>query len=231
MGMWKNFTRDRFDKVSQYAEFYGLPLSKLTIAIILAVVLVILIPLNLLPYLRRGDKLKFIPWLYFFLIGMAFMSVEVVLIQKYTLFIGASVYSIATVLLVLLVSSGVGSRFADLVASEVVFLSIAAWLVLDVLVLRQLTGALAILPQSARVIVAAVLIAPLGFFMGMPFPKGALRVGDLVDWGFAVNGAASVLGATLIVLVAFTYGFTAALLAGAFLYLGAFGLMAARKGW
>jgi len=55
--------------------------------------------------------------------------------------------------------------------------------------------------------------------MGMPFPKGALRVGALVDWGFAVTGAASVLGATGIVLVAFTYGFSVSLLSGAGVYL------------
>ena len=231
MGLWKNVTREKLGNVSKYAEFYGLPLSTLTIVIILAVVLVIVIPLNLLPYLGKGDKLKLVPWLYFFLIGMAFMSVEIVLIQKYTLFIGASVYSIATVLLVLLVSSGVGSRFADLVGARGVFLSIAVWLLLDVFVLRHLTGALAFLPVSARVIITAILIAPLGFFMGMPFPKGALRVGELVDWGFAVNGAASVLGATMVVLVAFTYVFTVALLSGAALYLAAFGLLSVRRAW
>jgi len=231
MGLMKNLTRESIESVNKYAEFYGFPLSTITIVIILAVVLVIVIPLNLLPYLRKGDKLKLVPWLYFFLIGMAFMSVEVVLIQKYTLFIGASVYSIAAVLLVLLVSSGVGSRFAGHVGVKVVFLSIAAWLLLDVFVLRHVTGALVGLPMIARVAVAAILIAPLGFFMGMPFPKGALRVGDLVDWGFAVNGAASVLGATLVVLVAFSYGFTTALLAGAALYLAAFGLLSARRAW
>ncbi len=131
----------------------------------------------------------------------------------------------------LLVSSGVGSRFADLVGARGVFLSIAVWLLLDVFVLRHLTGALAFLPVSARVIITAILIAPLGFFMGMPFPKGALRVGELVDWGFAVNGAASVLGATMVVLVAFTYGFTVALLSGAALYLAAFGLLSVRRAW
>jgi hypothetical protein len=231
MGMWKNLTRENIDGLNQYAEFSGFPLSMLSIVIILAVVVVIVIPLNLLPYLRKGEKLKFIPWLYFFMIGMAFMTIEVVLIQKYTLFIGASVYSIATVLLVLLVSSGIGSRLAELVGARVVFVSIAVWLLLDVLVLRQVTGALAFLPQSARVIVTALLIAPVGFFMGMPFPKGALKVGELVDWGFAVNGAASVLGATLAVLVAFTYGFTAALLAGGAIYLLAFASLSLRRVW
>ncbi|MGD8415051.1 MAG: hypothetical protein PVF33_12510, partial [Candidatus Latescibacterota bacterium] len=231
MGMWKNLTRENIEGLNQYAEFSGFPLSMLTIVIILAVVVAVVIPLNLIPYLRGGEKLKFVPWLYFFLIGLAFMAVEVVLIQKYTLFIGASVYSIATVLLVLLVSSGIGSRFSDTIGASVAFPAIAVWLLLDVFLLRHLTGTLAFLPQTARVIVTALLIAPVGFFMGMPFPKGALRVGELVDWGFAVNGAASVLGATLAVLVALTYGFSAALLAGAAIYLLAFGLLSARKVW
>jgi hypothetical protein len=230
MGLWKNLEREKLAKVSQYAEFYGFPLSKITIVIILAVVIIIVLPLNLLPYVGKGEKLGFAPWLYFFLIGMAFMGVEVVLIQKYTLFIGASVYSIATVLLVLLVASGIGSFFSRSVRTSTAFLAIVIWLLLDVFVFRHVTGALASLPVLARVIVTALLIAPLGFFLGMPFPKGALRVGERVDWGFAVNGMASVLGATLIVLIAFTYGFTAALLVGALLYLLAFALVA-KKTW
>jgi hypothetical protein len=231
MGLWRNLDRDKLENVSQYAEFYGFPLSKITIAIILLVVIVIIVPLNLLPYFGKGDKLRFAPWLYFFTIGMAFMGLEVVLIQKYTLFVGASVYSIATVLLVLLTASGIGSRLCGRVDTRIAFLGIVAWLLLDILALGRVTGGLAFLPVGARVVVTALLIAPLGFFMGMPFPKGALRVGELVDWGFAVNGAASVLGATLIVFVAFTYGFTAALLAGAALYLAAFGLISLRKSW
>jgi hypothetical protein len=82
-----------------------------------------------------------------------------------------------------------------------------------------------------RVLVSALLIFPVGFLMGMPFPKGALRVRELVDWGFAVNGAASVLGATLIVLVAFTYGFTVALLCAAALYLIANLLLSLKALW
>jgi hypothetical protein len=93
------------------------------------------------------------------------------------------------------------------------------------------TGLLVALPMIARAVAAAALVFPLGFFMGMPFPKGALRVGELVDWGFAVNGAASVLGATAIVLVAFAYGFTVALLAAAALYLIAGLLLSLKTSW
>jgi hypothetical protein len=218
MGLWDNYQRDRFEKVNPYAEFYGFPISKVIILIILAVVIVIGVPLTLLPYLLAGERLPGTAWLYFFLIGVAFMSVEVVLIQKYALFIGASAYSIATVLLTLLIASGIGSRFARGVSAPAAFIGIVMWILLEVFVLRSITNSLSGLTVLPRVLVSGLLVFPLGFFMGVPFPKGALRVGELVDWGFAVNGVASVLGGTAIVLVAFTYGFNVALLVAAGVY-------------
>jgi hypothetical protein len=231
MGLWRNLKPDKLENVSRYAEFRGFPLTKIMIAVILAVILILIIPLNLLPYFTRGEHLRFGPWLYFFTIGLAFISVEIILIQKYTLFIGASVYSTAAVLLTLLVASGIGSRFARRVGNQTAFWGIVIWLVLDVFVLRHLTNGLSFLGVFPRVLVSAMLIFPVGFFMGMPFPKGALRVRELVDWGFAVNGAASVLGATVIVLIAFTYGFTVALLLAAALYLVANLLLSLKALW
>lgn len=231
MGHWKNFSRENLRKMNMYAEFMGFPLASTLILVILAVVLVLFIPLNLIPYMREGPKLGVVPWLYFFAIGMGFMMIEVVLIQKYTLFIGASIYSIATVLLTLLVACGIGSRYSRSVTTTVAFLGILIWLALDILVLGHVTRALAGLMMLPRAVVTAALIFPLGFFMGMPFPKGTIRVGELVDWGFAVNGAASVLGATLVLLIAFSFGFTASLVLGGLMYLLAFVLMSSRSAW
>ena len=231
MGHWKNFSWDSFRKMNMYAEFMGFPLANTLILVILAVVLVFFVPLNLIPYLREGPKLGLVPWLYFFAIGMGFMMIEVVLIQKYTLFIGASVYSISTVLLTLLVASGIGSRYSRSVTAAVAFLGILIWLALDILAFGHLTNALAGLTMLPRAIVTAGLIFPVGFFMGMPFPKGTLRVGELVDWGFAVNGAASVLGATLVLLIAFAFGFAASLAVAGLIYLGAYVLMSLRSAW
>ncbi|PKK83766.1 MAG: hypothetical protein CVT49_07035 [candidate division Zixibacteria bacterium HGW-Zixibacteria-1] len=230
MGLWKNFTSENLEKVLPY-EFLGFPLSKIIIGIILLVVIAIIIPLNLIPYLKAGSKLRIAPWLYFFLIGMAFMAVEIILIQKYTLFIGPSVYSIIAILLTLLVCSGIGSRFADKVSNLVPFAGIIIWILLDIFLFRNLTYQLGHLTIVPRIITAMLLICPLGFFMGMPFPKGTLRVKELIDWGFAVNGAGSVLGSTLIVLAAFAYGFNAALLLGAVLYLMAFLLVSMKSAW
>ena len=155
------------------------------------------------------------------------MAVEVILIQKYTLFLGASAYSTPTILLVLLVAAGLGSRWAPRFRPRMVFAWIALWLVLEAVALRGLTNALTGLPLAARTLITAVLVFPLGFFMGMPFPKGAARVGELVDWGFAVNGVGSVLGGTVVLLLALTWGFTASLLVMAAVYALA-GLLFAR---
>ncbi|HOP06633.1 MAG TPA: hypothetical protein PLF13_05000 [candidate division Zixibacteria bacterium] len=231
MGMWKNLTSDKLDKINLYAEFTGFPLSTLTIVIIVAVVLVLLVPLNLVPFIFSREKMRAAPWLYFFAIGAGFMMIEVVLIQQYALFIGASVYSIATVLLTLLLASGIGSRFSWRISSKIVFPGILIWLVLDVLLFENIAAGLAVLPVIARVSVSALIVAPLGFFMGMPFPKATRRVGELIDWGFAINGAASMLGSTLVVLVAILYGFNIALLLAGGCYLIAFGLYRARSAW
>ena len=231
LGLWRNFSWDKLEKINRYADFTGFPLSKMILVIILGVVVVFLLPLNLAPYLTKGPHLKPVPWLYFFAIGMGFMMIEVVLIQKYALFIGASIYSITTVLLTLLIASGIGSRFAGRVGDSLPFMGIVVWLTLDLTLFGSITGNLEQLSILPRALVTALLIFPLGFFMGMPFPKGTLRVGELVDWGFSVNGASSVFGATLVVMIAFSSGFTVALIIGALVYLGAYLLMTLKSAW
>jgi hypothetical protein len=231
MGLWKNLTKDNSAKVSQYAEFSGFPMSNLILAIVLGVVMVLALPVCLLPYALEGEKLRLVPWLYFCLIGVAFMMVEVVLIQRYTLFIGASTYSIAVVLFTLLLASGVGSRFSGRVGAVAAFAGIAVWLLLEIAVFRRLTNGLAHLSLLPRVLTSSAIVFPLGFFMGMPFPKAGVRVKELVDWGFAVNGVASVLGATVAVAMAFTFGLASTLAVAALLYVAAFALLGMKSRW
>ncbi|MEZ5357855.1 MAG: hypothetical protein R3F48_03425 [Candidatus Zixiibacteriota bacterium] len=230
LGLWRNFSWEQLDKLKPY-DFLSFPTSMFMMVVILAVVVVILIPLNIIPYFISDKKLRALPWLYFFFIGMGFMVIEVILIQKYTLFIGAPIYSIATVLLTMLIASGIGSRFSEKFSIGTAIGVIIVWLLLDIFVFGALTKALVGLSLFPRLIVTAILIAPLGFFMGMPFPKATKRVGELVDWGFAVNGAASVFAATGIMLVAFAHGFTLCLLIGGVCYLLALASFKAKAAW
>ena len=70
-----------------------------------------------------------------------------------------------------------------------------------------------------------MLIAPLAFLMGMPFPLGldsiARRDATLVPWAWGINACASVVAAVLAALVAIHLGFTAVVLAALLLYIGA----------
>jgi len=231
MGMWKNLKKENLDKVNQYAEFYGFPLSKVVLAAILAVSLIFIIPLNILPYFRSGRKLRAAPWLYFFAIGMAFMILEIILIQQYTQFIGASVYSFATILLTILIASGIGSMFSKNINNAIPFFAIVIWIILDLTCFGALIKYFGDMGLSFRIIMTSIIIFPLGFFMGMPFPKGGLLVGENIDWGFAVNGAASVLGATLIVYIAITSGFNLSLALGAILYIAAGLILSIKSAW
>jgi hypothetical protein len=69
------------------------------------------------------------------------------------------------------------------------------------------------LALAAKFTLSLLLIAPLAFPMGMPFPLGLARLGEerpgLIPWAWAINGCASVLGAVIAALLAIEFGFTA----------------------
>jgi hypothetical protein len=52
---------------------------------------------------------------------------------------------------------------------------------------------------------------------------------EIVAWGWGMNGAFSVIGATLAIFIAMNWGFSVTLLAGALTYLVAAGALASRK--
>ncbi|MEZ4649327.1 MAG: hypothetical protein R3E97_11215 [Candidatus Eisenbacteria bacterium] len=234
MGLWKNLTRASVEKL-MFLEVYGFPLAKLLVLTILAVVVLLALPLTLLPYVIRRQPMDWAlggaAWLYFFLIGAGFMIVEVVLIQKHALLVGPSAYSVATILLALLVGSGIGARYSVKIRPRTAFVAIATLLLAQVLLFTPAARFTIGLPIPVRMATSALLVAPLGFFMGMPFPIGALRVREKIDWGFAVNGVGAVVGSTAILLVAMEFGLDAALLVGVVTYGMAYLLLASRRGW
>jgi hypothetical protein len=78
-------------------------------------------------------------------------------------------------------------------------------------------------PLSARIVFAALLIAPLGFFMGMPFPRGLAALErthpEAIRWAWALNAAASVFGSAAAIFCALYLGLTWTVLVGAACYL------------
>jgi len=174
---------------------------------------------------------------YFLAIGFGFMFIEIAFIQKFVLFLSHPLRAVAVVLFAFLLFAGIGSRVAGRlqhgarlkrpVAAAVGAIAVSAALCLLLLpwLFRYATG----LPDAARILLSAGLIAPLAFFMGMPFPLGLARVealdARLIPWAWGINGCASVTGAVLATLLAIHAGFTAVVGAALLLY----GLAAAAR--
>lgn len=78
------------------------------------------------------------------------------------------------------------------------------------------------LPDAVKILLSAVLIAPLAFCMGMPFPRGmaalSARAAAGVPWAYGVNACASVIGATLATVLAIHVGFSGVVVIAMLLY-------------
>ncbi len=86
---------------------------------------------------------------------------------------------------------------------------------------RELIG----LPDGIKMGASVLLIAPLAFCMGMPFPIGLKRLADsapdFIPWAWGINGFASVMSAALATLLAIEFGFTAVVVLALGLYASA----------
>ena len=80
--------------------------------------------------------------------------------------------------------------------------------------------------RPARMAVAFVTLVPIGITLGIPMPPRLRMLGrrdpELVPWAWGLNGALSVLGATLAIFVAMNWGFGVTLLVAAGTYLTGF---------
>ncbi|MDJ0710638.1 MAG: hypothetical protein QNJ14_09620 [Woeseiaceae bacterium] len=150
---------------------------------------------------------------YFLLLGLAFLFVEIAFIQKFTLFLGHPLYAFAVVLASFLVFAGAGSAYSARAGCPVsiAVACIVGIAVIYVQLLPLIFGWLIGTADSLRVLLSILLIAPLAFFMGMPFPLGLRRVAeeapDFVPWAWGINGFASVISAVLATLLAIHLGF------------------------
>ncbi len=166
--------------------------------------------------------------IYFLCLGIGFIFIEIVLMQKLVLYLGHPVYSISVVLTSLLFFSGLGSLAASKFPwKKPHFLTVMLGIVaLSVLVLRGILPIIvdATLQETLAVRIACTLalLAVPGFLMGIPFPTGLAIVGrrakPFIPWAWGTNGGATVLGSIMAIIVAMTFNFTVVILTGAAVY-------------
>jgi hypothetical protein len=167
--------------------------------------------------------------LYVSCLGYGYLAVETVLVHELILFVGHPTYAITVVVLTMLLLSGIGSVFVQRVPPE--RLTSTLRIVLGVVialgavqgwVMPSLLNTFALgLPLGVRIGLTALVLAPLGFVMGMPFPL-AMRVlrpeaSGMVPWAWALNGWMSVVASLGTVLISrmlgYSMAFTVALVA------------------
>ena len=138
-------------------------------------------------------------------------------------------YSLTVTLFSLLLGTGLGAlvsrrieqvRVRDVTVTALLAVAVVA--VVAALGLSRLIDAGIPWPLPARIAFAVALIAPVGILLGMPLPGGMRLVAagraDIIPWGWGINGAFSVVGATLAVFIAMNWGFSVTLLSAGAVY-------------
>jgi len=195
--------------------------------------LCILLPLTLLN--RRGLEVDGRgSWLgYFAALGLGFIMVEIALLERFLLFLGQPIYTYAVVLAGLLIFTGIGSYAAGKFGPgslKRVLLSIVALVPITALITPIVFQAFLGFGMFWRTAIALLLIAPLGFVLGMPFPLGLRlaieRSSALGSWAWGVNGFFTVIGTVLALMLGMMIGFRMVLMLACACYLGGLVAMA-----
>ncbi len=151
----------------------------------------------------------------FVLLGLGFLMVEVLVLQKSLLVIGTPTLNLSLVLCTFLLGAGAGSaasaRFAARQRLRWWLLALIPALCLLVRSLDLLHAQAAGWPTLSRCLGVAGVVAPCAFLMGMPFPLALRALPDRlrpwIPWFWGLNGVASILGSALIVACVLQWGF------------------------
>ncbi|PCI97697.1 MAG: hypothetical protein COB14_08680 [Alphaproteobacteria bacterium] len=166
--------------------------------------------------------------LYFMLIGLGFMFMEISLLQAFGVFLGHPIYGLSVVLFSLIIAAGVGSLVSEklplnTLPRQIVWcLATCGYGILLSFVLRDVFYSYAEVDLITRVLVSIGLIAPAGILMGFGFPTG-LSLTERFDtrataWFWGINGAAGVLGSSMAIALNIAWGIDKTLMVASLCY-------------
>jgi hypothetical protein len=225
--------KDQFGTAFGRSMLFGNGLSALLTLLAISVALVALFVIAPLILADRGvaHPAGWLAWLvYFGALGAGFMLIEVSVLQRFVLLLGHPVYSLTVTLFSLLLGTGLGAAWSRGFDPRRERRSAAAGVVLVAAIAVGVMGVVTPLvtwaipfSRNVRVLIAVATLVPIGVALGIPMPTGlrmlSRRAPDMVAWAWGMNGAFSVLGATLAIFVAMNWGFGVTLLAASATYL------------
>ncbi len=225
----------RFKSIPQLSKLFGsnavpfFEVGYIMLYITFIQVLFISLVLIIIPLFKLGWKGKNKNWTLFYFsgIGIGYMFIEIVLIQKFTLYFGSIIYSAAAVVSLMLISSGIGSWFSqNIYAKQSRIVGIITLIVFSILIyvffLTPLLNTTIAFTLTTKIIFSTFIIAPPAFAMGMPFPLGLRLLSERelnhIPWAWGINGLFSVISVVLATIVAVELGFSLVLIFAAVAY-------------
>ncbi len=228
----------RWDRLETMSSLYGqqtLPFLELGLLIagLAALVLTILSALLIILPLTRLPRAKRQAWktlLYFGGLGLGYMWTELAMIHRFIFYLGQPIHAAALVVGVMLAGSAVGSALSDHIKQPRPrrwTATAACYLLFYALFMTPLLQATLLLPLTARMALAVLVIAPAAVIMGIPFPLGLRLLNRTrpaeVPWAWGINGCLSVVGAAIATLIAVEVGYSNLLVLAAGAYLATIG--------
>ncbi|MCF7884986.1 MAG: hypothetical protein K9M80_00695 [Candidatus Marinimicrobia bacterium] len=180
---------------------------------------------------KKRFALLLFPLAIFICLGVGFMILEVSLFQKLVLYLGSPTISLSILLASLLIGMGFGSFFGKRLYPNSLqkrLKGVSFWIIVagsfTFLFLPYLLDKLLVYGQFIRGIVSFIMLLPLGFLFGIPFPSTIkilqkFKMKKYIPWMYGVNGIMSVLGSILAVVFSMLFGFTAVFFIGLSMYL------------
>ncbi len=210
-----------------YYKPIGIPINFLQILFVPLLIGVLLLVFIKIIKLKEINFKK-VYLFYFASLGIGFMLLEIPILQKFILLLGRPIFTFSVILFSLLLSTSIGSLASNFFESKriprFIIISSLAVIVIATIYLLSLDQIIRfLLPFSLewRILSTFILLFPLGFFAGIPFPSGIRLLkndgGNIpVAWG--INGVTSVFGSVLATVIGVAVGFHIALIISMFAY-------------
>lgn len=154
--------------------------------------------------------------MYFLSIGLAFMFAEISLIQRLIVYLGHPLYGTTVVLASLLVATGLGSFLTSFFKDEKrrgmsYFIALIVVLIVVGVLTPLIVSSTRMMEIQGRIVISASLVSVLGLFMGTAMPFGIKLAAARGQSGFipilwSLNGAASVCGSVLAIIISILFG-------------------------
>jgi hypothetical protein len=218
----------------QVFNYYGLGILVILLFISTALIIFFyILPLLLSP---RTQKPSFTWGLYFSLLGLGFMLIEIPILQLGSVYLGSPTYGLSVGLFCLLFFGGLGSILCNYSQKKQIKAMLISSLILVVVLAISLPFYLHGLIDHTfgynwylKLILMVLMLFPTAISMGIALPSG-LRLAShhyaqSIPWFWALNGAASVLGSIIAMAISMIYGYTITFMTAAVLYLLALGMV------